>query len=361
MAGRSKILLLEGDQSVAMSVASAIREIDCDFLLAGDAISALTVARNAKPDLVVLSGNLPGGGGLVALKRIRNCVHTAVIPIIALSAGSQKQQLLAAGAQECLDKPVDLEQLRSAMKKHLAGEMAVTEAPAETVRDPERVAELKDTGLLDSAPEKTFDRLTLLASKLLGTPVALMSLVDKNRQFFKSQTGLGEPWATKRQTPLSHSFCQWVVAGNEHLAVSDAREHPVLRNNLAVQNLGVIAYAGVPLSAGRNKAIGSFCAVDSKPRPWSEEDLEVLRDLAEIVEAHVIIRRAIGAPIEGLAATISVPTPAKLMEAAAKAVAGATRILGREGLRLGKAARDELQDIVTTQTQQLLGLAGHAR
>ncbi len=361
MSGRSKILLLEGDQTVAMSVASAIREIDCDFLLAGDAVSALTVARNAKPDLVVLSGNLPGGGGLVALKRIRNCVHTACIPIIALSAGSQKQQFLAAGAQECLDKPVDITQLRTAMKKQIAGEMTVTEAPAETVRDPGRMAELNDTGLLDSGPEKTFDRLTLLASKLLGTPVALMSLVDKDRQFFKSHTGLGEPWATKRQTPLSHSFCQWVVAGNEHLAVSDAREHPVLRDNLAIKNLGVIAYAGVPLSAGRNKAIGSFCAVDSKPRPWSEEDLEILRDLAEIVEAHVIIRRAIGAPIEGLAATMSMPNPAKLMEAAAKAVAGATRILGREGLRLGKAARDELEEIVTTQTQQLLGLAGQAR
>ncbi len=361
MADRSKILLLEGDQAVAMSVAAAIREIGCDFVLAGDAVSALSIARQAKPDAVVLSGDLPGGGGVVALKRIRTCVHTAVIPIIAIGSGPQKGELLAAGAQECLEKPVDLELLRSAMKKHVTGTVKVAEAPADVIREPERMAELKDTRLLDSPPEKSFDRLTLLASKLLGTPVALMSLVDKDRQFFKSHTGLGEPWATKRQTPLSHSFCQWVVAGNEHLAVSDAREHPLLRDNLALRDLGVIAYAGVPLSAGRDKAIGSFCAVDSKPRPWSEEDLEVLRDLAEIVEAHIIIRRAIGAPIEGLAATMSMPNPAKLMEAAAKAVAGATRILGREGLRLGKAARRELEEIVTTQTQQLLGLAGQGR
>jgi len=152
-----------------------------------------------------------------------------------------------------------------------------------------------------------------------------------------------------------------VVSGKEHLAVSDAREHPLLRDNLARRDLGVIAYAGVPLSAGRDQAIGSFCAVDSKPRPWTEEDIEILRDLAQIVEAHVVLRRAKGDPIAGMAGTTSLPTPAKLMQAAGKAIAGATRILGREARLLGSAERKELEEIVNAQGQELLRLASELR
>ncbi|MDH3438455.1 MAG: response regulator [Betaproteobacteria bacterium] len=181
MAGQSKVLLLEGDQAVAMSLAAAIRKKDWDVAFASDAVLALSVARQAKPDAVILSGQLPGGGGLLALKRIRTCVHTGVIPVIAMCGGAQKGELLAAGAQECLEQPVDLALLCSAIQKQFALTLTVIEAPADVIRDPARMAALKNTGLLDSAPEESFDKLTVLASKLLGTPVALMSLVDEDR------------------------------------------------------------------------------------------------------------------------------------------------------------------------------------
>ena len=80
------------------------------------------------------------------------------------------------------------------------------------LRDERRLAALWRTGLLDTPPEQVFDRLTRLVRRLLGTPVALVSLVDADRQFFKSAVGLPEPWAARRETPLSHSFCQHVVA-----------------------------------------------------------------------------------------------------------------------------------------------------
>lgn len=357
MAIRFKILLLVGDQALAMSLAAAIREQDWDVEFASDAVVALSIARQTKPDVVILSSQLAGGGGLVALKRIRACIYTAVIPVITISAGPQKQEFLAAGAQECLEQPVDLALLTSTIQKQIARALTVTEAPVEVIQDTARMTALEDTGLLDSPPENSFDNLTGLASTLLGTPVALMSLVDKDRQFFKSQTGLGEPWSTKRQTPLSHSFCQWVVSGKENLVVSDAREHPLLRDNLALQDLGVISYAGVPISGGRELAIGSFCAVDSKPRPWTEEDMEILRDLADIVEAHVVLRLAAGSQITDKASTVPKPTPAKLMQAAGKAIAGATRILGIERPRLGGTERRALEEIVNAQGQELLRLS----
>lgn len=363
MADRSKVLLLEGNQTSALSLAAAIRDKGWEVVFASDTVVALDVARRAKPDAMVLSGLLPGGGGLVALKRIRTNVYTAVIPVIAISGptGPQKKEFLAAGAQECVEQPVDPALLCSLLQKQMARKLSVAEAPVDSIRDPARMMELENTGLLNSAPEMSFDSLTALASKLLGTPVALMSLVDKDRQFFKSQVGLPDPWAKERQTPLSHSFCQWVVAGKERLSVSDAREHPLLRDNLAVRDLGVIAYAGIPLSGGRDQAIGSFCAIDTKPRAWTEEDLQTLHDLAQIVEAHIILRQSAAAESAGKVSTIAKPAPAKLMEAAGKAIAAATRILGRGRQQLGSAERSALQAIVKSQGEELLRLAGALR
>ncbi len=100
--------------------------------------------------------------------------------------------------------------------------------------------------LLDTLPEEAFDRLTRLSARLLAVPIALVSLVDDHRQFFKSACGLPEPWATLRETPLSHSFCQHVVASKAPLVVDDARLHAQLRHNPAVIDLNVIGYLGVP-------------------------------------------------------------------------------------------------------------------
>ena len=106
---------------------------------------------------------------------------------------------------------------------------------------------LHATGLLDSDISPSFDRLARLAASVLHAPVALVSLVDADRQFFKSCLGMPEPWASERGSPLTHSFCQHAVASREPLLVSDAREHEVLRDNLAIRDMGVVAYAGIPL------------------------------------------------------------------------------------------------------------------
>lgn len=161
------------------------------------------------------------------------------------------------------------------------------------VRNPERLAVLERLGLLDSPAEPAFDRLTRLASALLDTPVALVSLVDADRQFFKSQVGLSEPWASARETPLTYSFCKHVVASGEPLVVVDAREHPVVRENLAVSELGVVAYAGMPLAMSTGHVLGALCTIDGQKRQWSERDLEILRDLAAAVVTEIELRAEI--------------------------------------------------------------------
>ena len=156
-----------------------------------------------------------------------------------------------------------------------------------------RLDALRRTGLLDSPAEERFDGITRLAAALLGTPVSLVSLVDHNRQFFKSAFGLRQPWATLRETPLSHSFCQYVVESGKPFVVHDARVHPLVSGSPAIEDLGVRAYAGVPLVNAAGDVLGALCVIDSVPRIWSDADVQLLEDLSASVTTEIALRTEI--------------------------------------------------------------------
>lgn len=158
------------------------------------------------------------------------------------------------------------------------------------MRDPTRLLALRRSGLLDSGPEESFDRITRIASSALGVPVSLVSLVDEDRQFFKSCLGLPSTWAEARETPISRSFCQHVVVGAEPLVIVDAREHALVHDNPAIDEAGVVAYLGIPISTPDGEIIGSLCAIDSQPREWSESDIVMLTDLAAAVMTEIRLR-----------------------------------------------------------------------
>ena len=162
---------------------------------------------------------------------------------------------------------------------------------AQSLADPDRLSSLADTGLLDSPAEFAFDRLTQLACRILKTPVALVSLVTDDRQFFKSSVGLAEEWT--KGTPLTHSFCRHVVQSGQVLIVADALAEPALCDNLAIPDLGVRAYAGVPLITSDGHTLGSFCVIDVEPREWAEEEIATLRTLADSVQTEIDLRGAV--------------------------------------------------------------------
>jgi GAF domain-containing protein len=158
------------------------------------------------------------------------------------------------------------------------------------LNDPVRRAALVRTGLLDGPLDEAFDRLTRIAARLLDAPVALVSLVDRDKQVFAGCVGLPDPWATDRETPLSHSFCQHAVTSREPLIIPDAREDPRVRDNLAIRDLHVIAYAGIPLIDSEGNALGSLCVIDDKPRTWTADQTELLADLASTVVSELEAR-----------------------------------------------------------------------
>lgn len=156
--------------------------------------------------------------------------------------------------------------------------------------DPERLA-LVRTLLREDAPLRgALDHITEVVSTALEAPIALVSIVDDRRQSFLSCVGL--PPAVASGTPISHSFCQHVVDRDAPLIVRDAREDPLVSGNPSVDELNVIAYAGIPLRV-HGQVVGSLCAIDHVPREWAALQIETLRTTADLVEYLIGTRTAL--------------------------------------------------------------------
>ena len=159
--------------------------------------------------------------------------------------------------------------------------------PLTPENEDERLSALRSYRVLDTEPEPEFDDLARLAAHILGTPIALVSLVDADRQWFKARYGLDAP-----QTPRDVSFCGHVVATEVPLVVNDAFEDPRFADNpLVVGNPRVIFYAGVPLRTDDGFVLGTLCTIDHSPRAISPEQMEMLAMLGKQVVAQLEARR----------------------------------------------------------------------
>ena len=149
-----------------------------------------------------------------------------------------------------------------------------------------RLAVLRSYRILDTPEEETYDRFTRLAARLFGVPMALISLVDENRQWFKSRVGL-----TICGSARDISFCSHVVDADAPLIVPDARNDARFADNpFVTEHPNVRFYAGVPLRAPEGVVLGTFCLLDDKPREFSDADLAQLSDLAEMVMDKIKLR-----------------------------------------------------------------------
>ena len=147
-----------------------------------------------------------------------------------------------------------------------------------------RLETLRSLNILDTASEERFDCLTRMAKRLFNVPIALVSLVDENRQWFKSCVGLNIS-----QTPRNISFCGHAILDNEIFIIPDTTKDERFADNPLVTNKPNIRfYAGCPLRFIDGSRLGTLCIIDQKPRiNLSEEDLETLKDLASMVEREL--------------------------------------------------------------------------
>jgi GAF domain-containing protein len=154
----------------------------------------------------------------------------------------------------------------------------------------ERQQSLTGYGVLDTPNELQFDAIVKDAARILGAPIALISLVDEHRQWFKAKVGL-EPV----QTPRSISFCTHAIHGNEVMVVQDATiDERFSANPLVTGDLGIRFYAGAPLKTDDGKRIGTLCVIDTKPHPEGlpEKDRAALESLARRTMHALELRRS---------------------------------------------------------------------
>jgi diguanylate cyclase (GGDEF)-like protein len=156
--------------------------------------------------------------------------------------------------------------------------------PGKPANEAVRIQALQDLKLLDTAPEERFDRLTRLAKRLFNVPIALVTLVDKDRQWFKSCVGLD---AT--ETPRDVSFCGHAILKDELLLVRDARDDERFHDNpLVIGDPNIRFYAGYPLTVPNGNKMGTLCLIDTKPRELDDEERALLRDLAGMAEQELM-------------------------------------------------------------------------
>lgn len=179
--------------------------------------------------------------------------------------------------------------------------------PALALSAEQLAAQLSESSRLDALvglhllqrSDAMLDGLARSASKLLGVPIVLVTVVDSTHQYFLGLEGLTGWAAEARVTPLTHSFCQYVAGTGQALVVEDATRHPVLQDNPAIGEFGVVAYAGVPLTMNDGSVAGAFCAIDREPREWTPDQVALLMTMSNVASAQLELRKSMQRVIDG--------------------------------------------------------------
>jgi len=155
--------------------------------------------------------------------------------------------------------------------------------PELTQDEQSRISTLRSLGILDSDAEERFDRLTRMAARIFDVPIALVSLVDEDRQWFKSAFGL-----ESKQTPRDISFCGHAIHRQDTFIVPDtSKDQRFFDNPLVTDNPNIRFYAGCPIQSPDGSSMGTLCIIDDKPRDLSQDDIANLQDLAAMAEREL--------------------------------------------------------------------------
>jgi len=279
------VVLLAADAEPARVLAAAVQADGGRLLRADDARSLLRLATQDKPSLIVVQRQFAGRDALDLCRAIRNAVGAE--PTLVVVASRQQdvdvEAGVRAGVTDWLLWPFKESYARTRVHRWVLRQ-ACRWSPAALPPDEEsRLRTLQSLQLLDTPPEERFDRYTRFAAKLFDTPIALVSLVDRDRQWFKSRQGLAET-----ETPRETAFCAHTILGGEVLQVSDTLQDARFADNpLVTGPPRARFYAGAPLAAADGSLVGTLCLIDHRSRELDEQQLGLLRDLADLVEAEM--------------------------------------------------------------------------
>lgn len=280
------IIIIDSDPGLRNSGEAALRAAGYEVISASDGVTGLELVRQKRPRIVITEIMLPGMHGFALCQEIGRAPELRstcrVIVASSKSYPSDINQALELGAIAYLVKPFPPERLIEAVRN------AMVKAPT-PVNEVSRLAVLHGYNVLDPAPNPLYEGLTYVASEICGTPVALISLVDADRQWFKAKVG-----TELRQTSRDLAFCAHAILRPEVMVVPDATKDDRFRDNVLVTLEPKIRfYAGAPIIAPGGEEIGTLCVIDTIPRELNAGQLECLRILAQQVQALFDLHREI--------------------------------------------------------------------
>jgi GAF domain-containing protein len=277
--GNPLILLAVTDRSAADTLLDAAHADQVPVVETRSWDAVLDAIGEKQPSLIVLEQKVGSPDPLELCSKIRTLRGTRDLPVIVVADAEDCEGGLAAGVTDWLIRPFSSAYARTRLRAWLLRTAARWVRAPLPPDEEQRLATLHRLGILDTPEEQRFDRLTRLAAGILRVPVALVSLVDRDRQWFKSAHGV-----EVRQTPRESSFCAHAVAARELLVVPDALADNRFADNPQVSgSTRVRFYAGCPLFVGQS-CIGTLCVLDVRPRQLSLEQVGLLKDVASLVE-----------------------------------------------------------------------------
>jgi CheY-like chemotaxis protein len=285
---RGRVFLVDSDTATRRAAIQALLPHGFEVMVGEGPFEATTAITKAQPDLVILGHSMTHPFGLALVGRLFSLPDTADTSVIVIAdTPDAAHAAQRAGATRVIDGPVSDDRLRSAIETQLASDRSTLSGAPETVlSDPDRLAAVAALRR-DTRGNVDLDRFTALTSHMLGTPVSLVTLIENDRQVYAAQIGVPEPWASEGAASLEHSYCQYAITSRQPLVIDDAATHPLVRASPSATDNHWAAYAGIPLITADGHAVGALCAIDHEPRHWSDNDVEMLQDLAEILTARL--------------------------------------------------------------------------
>ncbi len=284
-AGRHPVFLCvsDGPATAILSRAIAMEDLPCRIFTSHQEL--LQGAVDDRPALIFLEHNPPfiDGEETARALRQRGGPEAIQVPVVLVTGGDGSGHQDSGPKEETsatdwLVQPISLSYARTKIRAWVLRSACRWVRAQPPPDEDQRLLALRELAILDTPSEERFDRLTRLASAALDVPIALVSLVDEDRQWFKSGHGM-----KLKETPRDAAFCAHVVQLREELVVPDAlRDDRFADNPLVVEDPRIRFYAGAPLILGNGRCIGTLCVFDTRPRLLNPPDLVILRDLRDL-------------------------------------------------------------------------------
>jgi CheY-like chemotaxis protein len=280
--GQTFVLLVEDDPDLLDLLQSHLEQQGNVVATANNGRRALDLLRVIQPDVIVSDMMMPvldGFGFLRAYMRTEG----PRAPVLAMSTfAGYLEKARKLGASATLPKPFELPQLDALVSRLVAGHAeppSTPHAPASgtsSLEEEHRLRTLLDLELDEVAPEASLHRFIDDVARHFGVPMAFISIITPDRQFWTAACGIPEAVGEERGGPRSESFCTHAVAARAALVVQDAMDNPFFVDNPWVTDHGVRFYAGVPLFGRHGEALGTLCLLDYEPHRFTYFDLELL-------------------------------------------------------------------------------------